>query len=265
MEVSVQKKFNQKILSEALLSFGLDKYSYQALDGFENFLFEVDTGSQELILRLSHSSKKTEHAITSELLYLQYLATNQANVALPILSLKNKLVETISDEEDGYFSVVCFEKAPGKHPRDEDHQTELYYTWGKAMGRLHKLSTTYQPKDGYQRMHWYEEIEVTQPDQFLSPDQWLIIEKIQQTTARLKTLPISRETYGIIHNDLHTGNFLYAGSKITMIDFEDAVQMWYVSDIAISLFMTAVWPPNNQTREEVPCTFLPPFLKGYQS
>jgi Ser/Thr protein kinase RdoA (MazF antagonist) len=201
----------------------------------------------------------------SELLYLQYAATNQADVALPVLSLEDKLVETIPDEEDGYFSVVCFEKAPGQHPRDENHQSDLYYAWGKAMGRLHRLSTTYQPAEGYQRMHWYEEVEITQPDQFLSPDQWLIIEKIQQATARLKTLPVSQETYGVIHNDLHTGNFLLNGRRITMIDFEDAVQMWYVSDIAISLFMTAVWPPNNQPREEVPFTFLPPFLKGYRS
>jgi len=265
MEIAVLKKFNQKILTEALHRFGLEKYPNQALDGFENFLFEVDTKPRALILRLSHSSKKTENAITSELLYLQYLAANRADVAIPKPSLEGKLVETIPDEEEGYFSAVCFEKAPGQHPRGEAHQSDLYYAWGKAMGRLHDLSSSYQPLEGFQRMHWYEEVEVTSPELFLPPDLWLIMEKLQQAVERLKTLPVSKDSYGVIHNDLHTGNFLYDGHRITMIDFEDAVQMWYVSDIAISLFMTAVWPPTGLSREEVPFAFLPPFLSGYRS
>ncbi len=265
MEGSVQQKFNQAILKSALKKFSLDFYPYQALDGFENFLYQVETPQKQLILRLSHNSKKDQRDIGSELAYLHYLAGNRVDVAMPQLSADGNLIETIPDGQDGYFSVICLEKAPGTHPQGAVFNEALYYNWGKAMGRMHQLSAAYQPEVEKQRIHWYEEVEVTQPEKYLPSDQWLILEKWQETISRLRTLPVTGETYGVIHNDLHPHNFLVDGNKITMIDFEDAVQMWFVSDIAISLFMTSVVPPHGLSRENFVLSFLPEFIRGYQT
>lgn len=265
MEEAVQKKFSQSVLISALVKFGLDSCYYQALDGFENFIYEVHTPIKRLILRLSHSSKKNHIDVSSELAYVHYLATNQVDVATPCLSLDGNLIEVIPDGEDGYFSVVCLEKAPGSHPEGKMFRPELYFSWGKTMGRMHSISANYQPSPETERIHWYDEVEVSQPERFLPSDHWLILEKWQETISRLRTLPVTPQSYGVIHNDLHPYNFLVDGSHITMIDFEDAVQMWFVSDIATSLFMTSVMPPNNMEREEFALSFLPEFFRGYQS
>lgn len=265
MEIAVKEKINQKILNEAFSRFGLETSPFTALDGFENFIYEVQAEQGSLIIRLSHSSKRTEQAVASELAYLQYLARNMANVSLPVLSLAKNLIESISDEAGGYFYAVCFEKAPGSHPQEKMYTENFHYIWGKAMGRMHQLSTSYQPVNGLERIHWFDEVEVTQPEKYVPSDQWSLLEKYQQTISRLRTLPVSPSTYGVIHNDLHPYNFLVDGGQITMIDFEDAVQMWYVSDIAASLFMTSIWPPNGLTPDQYALSFLPPFLKGYNT
>lgn len=132
------------------------------------------------------------------------------------------------------------------------------------MGKMHHLSQQYQAPLGYERMQWFEEVEVTNPADFLPPDQPGVIERMQQYIRELHELPVNKQTYGVIHNDLHPGNFLYDGKKLTMIDFEDSVQMWYVSDLAISLFMSSVWPPNELSREAFASQFWPVFLSGYR-
>src|SRR5262249_5860589 len=43
-------------------------------------------------------------------------------------------------------------------------------------------------------------------------------------------------TYGVIHADLHTGNVLLDGERLTAIDFDDAGFGWHAYDIAVALF-----------------------------
>ncbi len=125
---------------------------------------------------------------------------------------------------------------------------------------------SYQPeREDLQRIHWDEEIEVTHPHRFLPPDQFKVIEQLEILKAQLRTFPIDKSQYGIIHNDLHPYNFLYDGEKITMIDFEDCVQMWFVSDLATSLFLMTVWPPDGDSREEFALKIIPSFLAGYKT
>ena len=132
------------------------------------------------------------------------------------------------------------------------------------MGKLHDLSKQYRPPVEFQRLHWYEKVEITQIEHFLPPGQQVVIERMHQYTHELQSLPIDNRSYGVIHNDLHPHNFLYNGQRITMIDFEDNVQMWYIADLAISLFMVTVWPPEDLRRETFAQMFWPKFIQGYR-
>ena len=264
MEESIAKVFQQAHIEAAAEKFGVDPQSLNALDGFENFIYEGDQDGKAVILRLSHSSKKDLQQVTSELLFVHYLAEQNAGVAYPLESRQGELICQIPIMDKEYFSAVCFTKAEGEHPHGPALTDDLIHQWGASMGKMHYLSLQYQAPKGYERMHWYEESEVTNPSNFLSAGQEGVIERMQQYTRTLQALPTDRQNYGIMHNDLHPGNFLFDGKNLTMIDFEDCVQMWYVSDMAISLFMSSVWPPNELSREEFARQFWPAFLRGYR-
>lgn len=52
---------------------------------------------------------------------------------------------------------------------------------------------------------------------------------------RLKTLPTSPDRYGLIHADLHYGNFFCTeDSQITAFDFDDAAYHWFAYDLAVA-------------------------------
>jgi len=266
MEKNVKNAFSPAILQQALFSFNLNPARISELDGFENFLFESAIGGLPAILRLSHSSKKTRQMVESELNYVNYLAKYGAHVASPFMSRQQQLTEMIPLKDGTYFTAVCFQKAIGIHPRGQDFDDHLIRVWGASLGKMHRLSMTYQPeRKNLQRIHWDEEIEVAHPQRFLPSDQFKIIEQLEILKAKLRTFPIDKSQYGIIHNDLHPYNFLYDGEKITMIDFEDCVQMWFVSDLSISLFLMTVWPPDGYSREEFALKIFLSFLAGYKT
>ena len=266
MEKNVKNAFSTAILQQALSAFNLNPYHISELDGFENFLFESEINGLPAILRLSHSSKKTRQMVESELSYVNYLAKHGAHVATPFKSKQQQLTELIPLNDGTYFTAVCFQKVIGIHPRGQDFDDHLIHVWGASLGKMHRLSVSYQPdREDLQRIHWDEEVEVTHPERFLPPDQFTIIKQLEILKMRIRELPVVKSQYGIIHNDLHPYNFLYDGEKITMIDFEDCVQMWFVSDLAISLFLMTVWPPDGYSQEEFALKIFPSFLAGYKT
>ncbi|MBI9051004.1 MAG: phosphotransferase [Anaerolineaceae bacterium] len=264
MEPHIAKKFKKEHLLQAANMFDIQEQTCQELDGFENFIYEGQRNDKPVILRLSHSSKKDRDQIGSELAFVNYLAQNGADAAQPLPARNGDLIREIALPDHTYFSAVCFQKAPGHHPIETDYNTDLYLKWGAAMGKMHRLSRQYNPPVEQQRIHWYEEIEITRPGDFLPPSQEGVIEMMAEYTRKLHGLPVSRQNYGVVHNDLHPYNYLYDGQQITMIDFEDAVQMWYMADLVSSLFMVSVWPPNEMNREDFTRSFWPFFLRGYR-
>jgi amicoumacin kinase len=263
MEEFVAKAFQQAHIKAAAEKFGVNPQSLNELDGFENFIFEGERDGKGVILRLSHSAKKDLRQVTSELMYVHYLAEHGAGVNCPLESRQGELICQIPIEDGDYFSAVCFTKAEGEHPYGNALTDDLIRQWGAAMGKMHRLSQQYRAPQGYERIHWYDEIEITNAADFLPAGQDSVIERIEQCKRNLHALPMDNQMYGVTHNDLHPGNFLFDGKNLTMIDFEDCVQMWYISDLATSLFMCSVWPPNDLTREAFAHQFWPVFLRGY--
>ena len=83
----------------------------------------------------------------------------------------------------------------------------------------------------------------------------------------LNSLPKSKDTYGIIHADIHTSNFFIDNGHITIFDFDDCEFNWYVNEIAMLLFQelqgSGISNDNKKERTEFAETFLSAYLKGY--
>lgn len=85
----------------------------------------------------------------------------------------------------------------------------------------------------------------------------LMLDMRQRLHATLARLDRSAATYGMIHADMHPGNVLVDGERLTIIDFDDAGWGWHAYDIAVALFYHQR-NPNFATFERA-------YLDGYRS
>jgi Ser/Thr protein kinase RdoA (MazF antagonist) len=78
----------------------------------------------------------------------------------------------------------------------------------------------------------------------------------------IENLPKDRDSYGIVHQDAHAGNFFVDDDqKITLFDFDDCCYSWFVNDIAIILFYIVM---GTKDKKEFAHEFMKYFLKGYK-
>jgi len=58
------------------------------------------------------------------------------------------------------------------------------------------------------------------------------------------SIPINEETFGIIHSDFHTSNFMLDNLgdnlwNMSAIDFDNSQRSWYIIDLATVVFMVS--------------------------
>ncbi len=81
----------------------------------------------------------------------------------------------------------------------------------------------------------------------------------------IENLPKDKDSYGLIHNDSHPGNFLIDGEHIHLIDFDGCMYSWYVFDIGNALYLVLWLGRNNDAGKYFTNEIMEHFLKGYLS
>jgi len=100
---------------------------------------------------------------------------------------------------------------------------------------------------GYYLADWRkasQQFAIDLPDAYEKFPMWNEINTGWQTAFTPITIPDTPENFGIIHGDLHTGNWLIDAKEedhldifeITAIDFDNAQRAWFVIDIGTVLF-----------------------------
>ena len=167
MEDRIKKSFNKTILEKALNCYQITPEQVQPLDGFESFIYEFDTEEGSGILRISHSIRRSAELIRGELDWINYLFAGGASVACPISSKSGEWVEIIDDGVGGSFLATAFERAEGKPHRGKEWSSELLFSYGRLIGKMHRMSRDYQPKQiSWKRPHWDDPI-MLEIDQYL--------------------------------------------------------------------------------------------------
>ena len=262
MEERIKERFNSDILQEALHRYDVPPDRAQLLDGFESFMYDIERPAGPCILRIGHSLRRSEDLIQGEVDWINHLAAGGASVASALLSVQNNLVEAIDDGLGGYFLATAFVKAQGQSPWKVGWSPALYETYGQMIGRMHALSQHYRPANpAWHRPHWDDPI-LLDVEKFLPPTQPIVMQKYRRLMDYLHTLPQTVESYGLIHQDAHGGNFFIdEAGRITLFDFDDCAYSWYANDIAIVLFYLVT---NRTDAAEVTRDFMPHFLRGYR-
>jgi Ser/Thr protein kinase RdoA (MazF antagonist) len=231
-----------QVLERAARLFGTSKNRLKKFEDYEgcaNLVYQFEIGGQERILRISYNPARPLELIQAELHFIQHLAAGGLRVSEPILSLEGNLTEVI--HAAGLpFIAVSFVKGRGKRVPDNQYRyrpnapiEEYFQNWGSTLGRMHRLTKSYQPPSpAIQRPQWHElEAFFHLPNAERLP---LVRQKFEQLIAELHALPKDRDSYGLIHNDFNDGNFTvdYDNGDITVFDFDDCVYFWFVYDLA---------------------------------
>ncbi|MEO7733515.1 MAG: phosphotransferase, partial [Kofleriaceae bacterium] len=243
----------------------------EELTAFENYVYSGENeDGVDVILRLSHSTRRTVDYTLGEVEFVRYLGAAGIPVSQPILSEAGQFVERIEDDEPGhYFVVTAFERAEGvvfddAPPLKEQYwKPPLFRDLGRLFARLHNRAQTYKLSNPrFKRQEWYE-YDVVDINRFAPPEELLVRAQTAKIIERLKQLPRTPEHYGVIHADLHMHNFCFADGRITAFDFDNAEYAWFVKDIAVLLFYVARDEVRGE-REAAVSAFLAPFLEGYR-
>lgn len=235
--------------------------------GYQNLVYEYRMNDKDYILRLSKSTTRSYEEILSELSFLQHLSNHEVSVSLPVKSLHHEFVEKIQIDENKYYAVA-FEKALGDHivyPDYLDNQ-EMFYELGKLTGRLHKASKAF-PVGLNSRIHWEDNYYLKHATSFIPTKEIEKIDAFKAQIAEMMTIEKNDKNFGLIHGDINVGNFFSDDGRITLFDFDECQNSWYVEDIAIQLFYTVYvfCDDSLEERQKKAIEFMNHFLKGYRT
>lgn len=235
------------------------------IDEVENLVydFELDGGPQ--ILRLGHSSKRSENSVIAELDWINYLADNGVRACRPIPSKNGNITEVI-DVGESYFTAVVFERAPGDFIQSssfENFDKDFSEAWGRLIGKMHRLTKDYDPSHlAEPRPHWRSEEFLERAQKYMPPDQHEILDELESQIDKITAIPKTRDTYGLIHDDLDPTNFFVKDGKITVFDFEDCRYNYFLADLSVAIPLYS--PIYEQSGwEEKLIQFFINFISGY--
>jgi Ser/Thr protein kinase RdoA (MazF antagonist) len=215
----------------------------------------------EFILRVGHSRRRTPEMIAGEVDWINFLARGGASVSRAILSQNGNLVEAIDDGHGEQFLATAFIKAPGGPSWETDWTPAFVQHYGRVIGRIHRLTKDYVPTDpSWQRGEWDApgNLEI---EKWLPSSESVALQEFQTLLAHFEALTKGPDSYGLIHQDAHGGNFFVHEGQITLFDFDDCVYGWFIYDIAMVLFYAALF---KQDMAAFTAEFMQDFLGGYR-
>lgn len=268
MEKSVQLLFTREIMEYGVKMFELEPSSLHKLGEFENYIYEGKYKNIDVILRYTHSSHRNEEQIHSEIDWVQFLKQEKVNVYHHFYSKNQNLLESMVANDGSTFYICCYEKLPGIRLNLQDFKNNPEYIkkWGSVIGLLHKKTKGYMPsKNISKRVEWFEDDALRCNDYHNNADS-SFFEYSSSIIRKIELLPKDTSNYGLIHSDLHSGNFTLSDGQLYIFDFDDCSYHWFASDIAIPLYYTVLQRLYEETEgtDEFATFFMEHFLTGYR-
>jgi Ser/Thr protein kinase RdoA (MazF antagonist) len=225
-----------------------------------NAVYPFEFKGERRYLRFSPVEERTEEVILAELEYIRYLRSWQYPAAGIISSIAGKDLERIQTPWGDYLAVV-FQGVPGKRLDRITLNDDLIAGYGKALGRLHRLSRAYLPA-GTRRVSWREQLDWIEHTLAGFPDELAAKDEVNILRSCLERFPATDDNFGLVHYDFERDNVFYdeAADRFHVIDFDDAVYHWYALELDQSL--------DNLTEDMTPDRAAKAkdlFIEGYRS
>lgn len=221
--------------------------------GAKNFIFKV------VKLRSSHGRN-----LANEANWINHLLSNGMNVPKLVRSPSGNLVEMI-DQTDGPVVCYCYEKMAIQSDARCWLDPSFVVGLGHSMGKMHRLAEAFPSHWQEAYPCWDSEPCMSDPERLFHPSQTKIVGAICDLKQRISSLEKSEHSFGLIHDDLHSGNVFETNGNIAILDFECVHRSWFLADIASALlFRVWIGPQKNEIEVlTMAKQFLVNLLSGY--
>jgi Ser/Thr protein kinase RdoA (MazF antagonist) len=259
----------EETAANALLkAFDLDSSAVQLLHHGEGIVITSIRYNTPVILKILHSTSDSTAEIQARLDWMNYLHHNGVNVPELIMSGQGQWIEQVKIG-DYYGMAYAYTSLPITPECQIDwHDPAMPIKLGEMMGRMHHLARTYHPQPSRPVLpQWQEGDWLKAPEQRLHPSQAAIVAAILRLRQTISQFPQNPNNYGVIHDDLHTGNVFNVNGNLVVIDFDCCHTSWFAADLASALLFRT-WIRPEKERQEVKdqaVHFLRGAIEGYQT
>ena len=257
---AIKKDYSEEVLKKACSHYNIDENTAKLIRDYSNLIY--DCGDR--ILRLSHSSERTYEHVRIELEWQFYLQNKKLPVAKTLLLPNKKLAVKIRVGEN-HFTAACFEKIIGNKISTDNWDQSHFKKLGQLTGIMHKIAIK-APTELTDKIPSWKNVEGNNLYHYLPKEESDLIEIRKKLLKEFQKLPIHKSNFGIIHYDIHHGNYLIDGNnQIQLFDFEMVCNSWFVKDVANVLYYAYLHPGSDKfSKEEFYNYFLFNFWEGYE-
>lgn len=223
-----------------------------ASDGLHNQVFIIN---KKMVARLS-SPSRARNELEAELDWIIALDKAGVPVAKPITLIGHERIIPLDTDSNAYW--LTFFHHTGGRPVDVSNLNEwnqpFFHKWGSQIAEMHNVDVGELDRPVY-----LDSVEM---------NAWPMIDWVKHREKQLLHQMVNWEkhpdTFGLIHNDLHQGNFHLNENRLIFFDFDDCAYHFYVHDLAVSIYH-ALWTGTafHPESKSFPFDFLISFLKGY--
>ncbi|HZW28355.1 MAG TPA: phosphotransferase [Trueperaceae bacterium] len=252
-------------LHEAARLYGVGAGDLKPLGAYESDVYAFERLGAPRILKVIAPTHRTPDLVRAEVDWLLALREAGVTVAEPVRAVTGEWVELLPDS--GHV-LVAFERAPGDLVPAKRWTDELLTRWGRLLGQLQAHArgwTAPGPRRRALADHSYSgrlaELAEEVPA-FVAAAQ----DVVDRAAPLLAGGGAGYET-GLVHGDLHSGNFLAYEDTLTAIDFDDCGYGSYAFDLAMPLYYAVrllMRVHEGMTGAQAAERFLTPFLRGFQ-
>jgi Ser/Thr protein kinase RdoA (MazF antagonist) len=278
---STQIRRIRRLAEIALAAYDLKVIRIIPLQHFLNTTFRVDAYDrsnganrninasdhlQRFVLRVSRPGFQNASTICTELLWLQAIQSQtDLVVPEPILARDGSLLTTVSitDVPEARHCAL-FRWVEGRFHHSSLKPTDMEGV-GAFMAKLHQHAQQWTSPAGFIRNRWDITgisgealgIDPAKSRSHLSLEDCEVLDATAQIVQQaMQELGEGSDVFGLIHADLHQGNYLFHKGKVHAIDFDTSGWGYFVYDISVT-FSTLLNRPDLPTLRAT-------FLKGYR-
>lgn len=253
----------QATLDEVARRYGVSPDGITELPGgWVNHIYGFERYGAKYVLRLSPVAIRPHELVCAEADWINYLADRGVPAARVVAAPGGSLVEDINLQ--GGWTVAAYERAPGHLPGRGELGLPFWHRLGRITGRMHRLAKDYVLPAGIDR----SAETVCGPFSYgsIPSGQESVVSCARDVLAEMSTWPRNQDSWGLIHSDLHPNNlFVTEAGEITLFDFDDFCENWYLLDIGTALYF-GMWTEHpGRTNREWYGDLYGAFMTGYQS
>jgi Ser/Thr protein kinase RdoA (MazF antagonist) len=237
----VANPLNEELLVRALENFyDLQVQTLEFLGRSDNLAYKISAADKKYLYKI-HLGDTTKELISSELKWL--LALNNEThltVQVPIYNAEGELVSVIRNEEQESYCCTLQRWVDGKHIQGQPTEKEIYGL-ANLMATLHDHSSEWIVPQNFTRPIYdvsnvensIKQLSVLLEEKVINAEDYNVLLNVSdKLKAVIIEQDINEHTWGIIHSDLHEGNYILRDGTAYAIDFSCCGFGFYLFDIA---------------------------------